>query len=150
MEWCQQNGELGSVEFSLINVRKQSETRWKTSQELWKQSNSQNLLEHIEHSIRKIPEPRGRTFFLTLTSPLTWRVKSWSIMGGSTLPSCLQQTRLITKTLMQCSNLFGAAQRLMSVSPKPRLKLKSSQNSSLLLQGRYIYGARDMGVRVGT
>ena len=77
-------------------------------------------------------------FFLTLTSPLAWTVKSWSIMGVNSVPSCLQQTRLITKTLMQCSNLFGAALRttvlswvawgrLLDSEPHPQPNLGSSE-----------------------
>ena len=89
-------------------------------------------------------------FFLTLTSPLAWTVKSWSIMGVNSVPSCLQQTRLITKTLMQCSNLFGAALRLCLFHPSLGLTWRAAKIAHYCCRGDYIYGARDKDVRVET
>lgn len=139
MEWYQQKGELEVLNSPLEmweNTQKPDRKPHRSS------GNKQNLQEYTKHTTRKIPEESGRSFHRIFTPTYHFPHLYTAVLickGWQFRPSCLQQTRLITKTLMQCSDLFGCCLRLVSVFHKPKLKLKSSWSGLLLLQGGYIY-----------
>lgn len=123
------------------------------STELWNywMSNSQIYRNTLNTQSRKI-QNWEKDIYCVLSHiylSLTWRVKSWSIMGGRiAVPSQPQQTRLIYKTLhLNVPTCLGLPKDLVSVSPKPRLWNWRAASMKWPLKGRgdYIYGARDMG-----